>query len=121
MLKMLNASKRNCRLTRSPVWMLLNMEKSMLVTCGPTKGFRPKFPKAPDGTANAQGLNQVRVVWTASAAFPPAEIVVWQPGSGFAATGPATNGSAIRFGRAYVPGAAGAVPRRLATSPDTCS
>src|SRR6266403_3379367 len=120
MLNTLKASKRSCRLMRSPIGTLLNMEKSMLTTCGPRKTLRPRFPNAPEGTPNAQGLNQLADVYTASAALPPCEMVNWHFGSGFAATGPATNGSANRFGRAYVPGPPGALPLRLATSPLTC-
>src|SRR5215468_7999486 len=104
----------------SRIGMFLNMEKSMFTTCGPLKALRPKLPNAPDGTPNAQGLNQLAMLCVASAALPPCEMVFWQAGSGFAATGPAANGSARRFGRAYVPGAPGALPRRFATSPLTC-
>src|SRR5207248_9345579 len=97
--------------------MFLNMEKSMFTTCGPLKAFRPRFPNAPEGTPNAHGLNQLAIVCVASAALPPCEIVFWQAGSGFAATRPAANGSARWFGRAEVPGAAGGLAWRLATSP----
>src|SRR5213080_4124568 len=99
-LNTLKPSKRSCRLIRSQIGTFLNMEKSMLTTCGPRKTLRPRLPNAPEGTPNAQGLNQVAAVYTASAALPPCEMVNWHFGSEFAATGPATNGSAIKFGRA---------------------
>src|SRR5215467_550548 len=99
MLNTLNDSKRNCRFQPSLTGMLLNMERSMLTTCGPLNALRPRFPNAPEGMPKAQTLNQLAVVLTASAASPPCEIVFWHLGSGFAATGPATKGSAIRLGR----------------------
>src|SRR5262250_3252979 len=101
MLKMLNASKRSC--TYHPSFgrgTLLNKEKSMLYTAGPRNGFLPRFPNEPDGAANAQGLNHVCTVWTASAASPPCEMVFAHLGFGFDGTGPAWKGSAIILGRA---------------------
>src|SRR5262245_1892390 len=100
MLNTLNASKRSCRFHPSYTGMLLNSEKSMLTTCDPLNELRPRFPNAPVllGMPNAQGLNQLPAVFVTSAARPPCEMVRWQFGSGFAATGPATNGSAIRLG-----------------------
>ena len=39
---------------RSPIGTFLNMEKSMLTTCGPRKTLRPRLPNAPEGTPVAQ-------------------------------------------------------------------
>src|SRR5215467_472126 len=99
MLNTLKASNRSCRLIPSCTGKLLNNEKSVLKTAGPRNAFRPRVPNDPDGIPNAHGLNQLAAVCTASAARPPCEIVFWHNGSGLAATGPGTNGSAITFGR----------------------
>src|SRR5262245_21399201 len=120
MLKTLKVSILNCNSQSSRIGKLLNNERSVLKTDLPRNTLRPRLPNEPDGIPNAHGLNQLAIVRTVSAALPPCEIVFWQAGSGFAATGRALNGSAIRFGRRYVPGAVGALPRRLARSPVTC-
>src|SRR5262249_41446250 len=99
MLNTLNASKRICGFHPSRIGMLLNIERSILTTCDPLNALRPRFPNAPEGMPKAQTLNQLVVVLTASAASPPCETVFWHLGSGFAATGPATKGSAMRLGR----------------------
>src|SRR5215470_14259660 len=96
---MLKASKRSCRLLLSPIGMLFARERSRLATCELLRLLRPTFPNEPTGDVKAHGLNQLAAVYTASAALPPWEIVEWQAGSGFAATGPGVNGSAIWFGR----------------------
>src|SRR2546430_5113197 len=104
MLNTLKPSRRSCRLMRSPIGTFLNMEKSMLTTCGPRKTLRPRLPNAPEGTPNAQGLNQVAVGYTTFAAPPPCEMVNLHFGAGVAATGAAPKGSAIQFRRAHVLG-----------------
>src|SRR5262245_34502118 len=120
MLKTLNASNLSCRLNLSCIGNPLNIERSILTTVGPRNALRPRFPNAPDGMPKAHGLNQLNEVCTASAARPPCEMVFWQLGSGFADTGPGLNGSAIKLGLRYVPGAFGAPPLMFARSPVTC-
>src|ERR1051325_3915674 len=121
MLKTLKVSILNCNSQSSRIGKLLDKERSVLKTDLPRNTLRPRLPNEPEGIPKAHGLNQLAIVCPASAAFPPCEIVFGQAGSGFAATGPAVNGSAIRFGRRYPEGALpGALPRRLARSPVTC-
>jgi hypothetical protein len=118
-LNTLNASARSCKLIPSRIGKLLNNDKSVLKTDFPRKTLRPKFPNAPCGIPNAQGLNQLTIVCVSSAAFPPCEIVLWHKGSGFAATGPGINGSCKRLGRKYVLGVCVLLPFRFAKSPVT--
>src|SRR5215467_5113244 len=99
MLSMLNASKRSCKVLPSATKTLLVRDKSRLVTGELCKLLRPSFPKVPTGEVKAQGLNQLCEIRVRSAARPPWDMVFWQSGFGFAATGPRTNGSAIWFGR----------------------
>src|SRR5215472_7637124 len=119
MLNTLKPSARSCSCLDSPNGMFLKSETSMLTACELLSPFRPKFPNPPTGESNAQVLNHDAAVKTASAALPPWEIVFWQAGSGFAPTGPAVNGSAIRFGLPYPVSAPKLTPDMLAGSPLT--
>src|SRR5262245_54921458 len=99
MLNTLKNSTRNSKSILSRIGKLLNSDMSVLKTAFPRNTLRPTLPKEPEGIPNAHGLNQLTIVCTWSAAFPPCEIVRWHSGSGLVGTGPAVNGSAIRFGR----------------------
>ena len=65
-LNRLNASARNFRLVLFPIGVVFSSAVSISQNPGPRAMLRPKLPHVPfAGTANAAGLNQVVMVWSA--------------------------------------------------------
>src|SRR5437016_13723542 len=73
--------------------MFLRSEKSTFTYSGALRLFRPALPNRPGAKTKAHGLNHAFGVLTSAGATH----------AGFAATGPATNGSATMSGRSEDP------------------